>query len=249
MKLELILSFIASLLISFQIAAQDLIFRKNGVVVKAIILNSYGKSISYHLYQAADSSTYFISTTSLDSIIYTNGNKDRFNNKITIISNSFSDSLSEYNHHLIGADLAGLLFYHSLILSYEYLPGKTRIGYKVAFAKNIKHINENEFYYHTNINMNLSWSVRIGLNYYIFPPRTFRFGTGLHYVFGRMVSPFNGYFSDGSQGNKNMNGIIMSFYGFYNMNKNLAANLGIDKPVYSEPSATSVLRCEILLNF
>lgn len=261
MKLNRILLTTTALLVFMQIAAQDLIYRKNGEVVKAKILNTTDKSLSYKQYERADSTTYFISAAIIDSIIYQDGKKETFIKKSIPVIQQPVEIYSSYKHHLIGADLTGFLFYRNLIVSYEYLPGKAKLGYKAAFAVNLDPIP----YYDYGINSypgnsyrygrTTKWSARIGMNYYFFPPRTFRFGTGLYYLFGSYSSEKTIYNSDHSSptivtDNKNIQGIILSLFGFYNISKDLAINLGMDAHLYFNPSSANyVIRCEILYNF
>ena len=254
MKLKQIFLSAILLFISFQIAAQDLIYRKNGEIVKAKILNTTDKSISFKLYERAENLTYNINFAVVDSIIYENGEKETFFNKpVPVISTDNNQNLN-YRHHLLGADLIGYLFYRNLLISYEYLPGKTRLGYKLAFAKNLK-----PWYYYGyegsfNYGRNLNWSTRIGMNYYFFPPRTFRIGTGLHYIFGSYTINKSNYNPDNTyiqvSEDAKARGILLNFSGFYNITESLAINLGFDAPLHINPSSgTSVIRCEIILNF
>ena len=261
MKLKQILLITTILFSSVPITAQDLIYRKNGEVVKAKILNTTDKSLSYKLYERADSFTYFINVSIIDSIVYKDGKKETYLKKIEPVAQQPKELITNYYHHLIGADLTGLLFYRNLIVSYEYLPGKAKLGYKAAFAVNLDPIP----YYDYGINSypgnsyrygkTTKWSARIGMNYYIFPPRTFRFGTGLYYLFGSYSSEKTIYNSDHSSStivtdNKNIQGIILSLFAFYNINKDLAINLGMDALLYFNPSSANyVIRCEILYNF
>lgn len=261
MKPKPILLILSALLFSFQIAAQELIFKKNGEVIKAKILTSNDKSLSYKLYEHKDSITYYINTSVIDSIIYRDGKKESYIKKITPVIEQPKELITNYCHHLIGADLTGFLFNKNLIVSYEYLPGNARIGFKAAFA-----LNTDPLTYYNSGDVGYSgdsfgfgripkWSTRIGMNYYFYPPRTFRFGTGLYYIFGSYKSGKYIYSSDYSTStlvtkNNSLNGIILSFFGFYNLNPNMAINLGFDTPLILNPSSTNyVIRCELMLNF
>jgi len=245
----------AALLVFHQISAQDLIFKKNGEIVKAKILGATDESLTYKLYNPVDSLTHVINTHAVDSIIYQNGTKTSFK-KITIVSNQPPKAQNAYNtHHLIGFDLSGYAFYGNLTLSYEYLPGEANWGFKAAFAKNVDPPKYQS--YNFNFNMTPDWSTRLGINYYTFPVRTFRIGTGLYYIFGK-YSIYNYYSYDpnesyGTSGdNRNMSGVVLSLFGFYNLNKHLAFNPGFDIPLIMNPSSNTfntAFRCEILFNF
>lgn len=260
MKLKQLLVTTAALFICFQIAAQDLIYRNNGKIIKAKILNTVNKSLSYKLYDQMDSTTHFISVAIIDSIIYQNGKKETFIKTIVPSIQQSSELITNYNHHLIGADLYGYLLYRNLIISYEYLPGKAKVGFKAAFAKNLEPWSYyNDAYFFDGDNFNFiripEWSARVGLNYYFFPPQTFRIGTGAYYIFGSYTTEDYIYSTDYSTStlvteNKNFQGIVLSLLGFYNIHKNLAINLGFDAPLYLSPSSkNTIIRGEILINF
>lgn len=253
MKLRQVLLPAATVLISLQISAQDLIYKKNGEIVKAKILSASDESLSYQLYKPVDSLTYFINTQAIDSIIYQNGLRTSFK-KANVVSPHQGKDQNIYNtHHLIGLDLAGYGFYRNLTFSYEFLPGEAKLGYKVAFAKNVEPVQYPSFEF--NFSRIPDWSTRLGINYYFFPPRTFRLGTGLYYIFGQ-YSTANYYpnepFTTSVSDKQNMSGVIFSVFGFYNLNKHLAINFGFDSPLYLHPNSSifyTVIRCEILFNF
>ncbi len=49
-----------------------------------------------------------------------------------------------------------------------------------------------------------------------------------------------------------MSGMILSAFGFYNLNKELAINFGLDVPLHLSPATSqfyAVIRCDILYNF
>ena len=253
MKLKLMLVLAATFLISIQIAAQDLIFKKSGEIVKAKILSSSDETLSYQLYKSIDSLTYFINIQAIDSVISQNGTRTLFK-KVSVFMPQQDKDQNTYNtHHLIGLDIAGFAFYRNLTLSYEFQPGKANLGFKATFTKNVG----SDHYYSFNFNFSRvpDWSTRVGINYYVFPPRIFRFGAGLCYIFGKYSTlnyysnePYPAYVSD----NESMSGVIGSVFGFYNLNRNLAINFGFDSPLYLNPDSSifyTVFRCEILLNF
>ena len=234
------------LIIPLQISAQNLIYKKNGEIVKAKILTKSGKSISFKHFETKDSLTYFLNVAAIDSIISQNGVKETF---VKNIDNNHPQSRNlnpTGNHHLIGIDLAAYLLYRNLTFSYEFLPGKAFLGFKVAYTKKI----DSNPYYEFSFNKIQDWSTRLGINYYFFPPRTFRLGTGLYYIFGQYLSGYNFYNDTNSK--INVNGLGMNLTGFYNLKKNLAFNLGFDIPLYTKPyhdHSIFLIRCEILLNF
>jgi hypothetical protein len=114
MKTKRILCTSFALLLIFQIAAQDLIYKKSGEMISARMLNSTGQTISFHRYDPADSATYFISTSAIDSVIYQNGQKETYSNKNNLYKLRSSDP--HLNHHLIGFDLAGVLYRNVALL-------------------------------------------------------------------------------------------------------------------------------------
>lgn len=241
------------LIIPLQISAQDLIYKKNGEIVKAKILTKSGKSISFKHFEPKDSLTYFLNVAAIDSIISQSGVKETFVKNIDNNHRLTRNPDATFNHHLIGIDLTGYLLYRNITLSYEYLPGEARLGFKAAFAKKVASTPNPSIGF--NFNRIPDWSTRLGINYYIFPPRTFRLGTGLYYIFGKYSNEYYyayDSYSTNVSDNGNMSGLVLSAFGFYNLNKNLAINFGLDSPLYISPASSIfrlVIRCEILLNF
>jgi len=248
-KIKRVLFCIAALLMTLQIAAQDLIFKKNGEIVKAKILEASDESLLYKLINPVDSLTRVLNTHAIDSIIYQNGTRTSFK-KVNIVGNQPQKDQNTFDtHNLIGFDMAGYLFYRNLTFSYEYLPGNARWGFKVAIAKQQ---NPGGYYIDTGFNFARipERSTRFEINYYIFPVRTFRFGTGLSYIFGK-YSPSPYYYTP-KPFTQDMKGGILSLFGYYNFNKYLALNLGFDVPFLFDPSANyvnTIFRCEFCLNF
>jgi len=215
MKLVKILLPAALLIISFQISAPVLIYKKNGEIVNAKILKSSQRSICFKNYNAHDSITYFHSVSAIYSSIFQNGVKDTF-----VAINSDKHSLthnlsSTFNHHLIGFDLSGFLIFRNLTFSYEYLPLITNIGFKAAFAKNVEKVS----YPGLNFNRYPNWSNLPGDQLLLFTATDIPFETGLFYIFGK-YSMVNYYYIDPSPtpvvltGNSNMSGVIMSAFEF-----------------------------------
>lgn len=252
MKCKQIILLIFAFSFSVQTEAQDLIYKKNGEIVKAKIVDQTGKSLKYKINGQSEGIDYFISTAVIDSIVYENGIKDTYIKKIDEPSPSVLPIKNTYKHNLIGLDLAGLTFYRNLTFSYEYLPRAAKIGFKVAFAKNVKLLDYYE-YYLFNFARYPDWSVRLGINSYIFPPRTFRIGTGLYYLFSSFPKAefmYNySYSNDNPTTYKNPNGLVLNLFGFYNITENLAVNFGWDIPITIKPPSQTAIRCEVLLNF
>lgn len=247
MKCKQITITISVLLFSLQIAAQDLIYRKSGEIITAKILKTFVKSIEFQI-PDKDSAIHYLNVSAIDSIAFQNGEKQTFKtepNKAQLNPNSVSPA---YNHHLVGVDLLGILFYRNITVSYEYLPDKAIIGFKGAFSKNIKPAGE--YFNPFNFASNSDWTCRIGINGYLFAPRTFRLGAGLYYILGSYSNtPYYYDPNTSGEGNKTVSGVVISIFGFYNITKNLAFNLGMDFPSSVSPSSQSVLRGEFFINF
>ena len=248
MKCKQITVTISVLLFSLQIAAQDLIYKKSGEIIAAKILKTYIKSIEYQVPDQSDNSIHYLNVSAIDSIVFQNGEKRTFKtlpDKTQLKPNNISPV---YNHHLVGVDLLGILLYRNITVSYEYLPGKAIIGFKGAFSKNIKPAGE--YFYSSNFASYSDWTCRIGINGYLFAPRTFRLGGGLYYILGSYSNtPYYYDPNTSSEGNKTVSGVVISIFGFYNITKNLAFNLGMDFPNSVSPSSPSFLRGEFFINF
>lgn len=254
MKCKQILVLIFACFWSLLIDAQDLIYKKNGEILAAKIVSTLAKSINYRLPGETDQTIHHLSVDALDSIIYQNGRKNIFFHKQPEFQAPEQSIRPGYKHHLIGVDLAGLAFYHNLTFSYEYLPGKASVGFKAAYGRNIRSMEAFDYYYSFNFGSFPEWTFRAGINGYIFPQRTFRFGSGMYYLLGSypvLEYGFNNSNSDFWEitGNKELRGLVFCAFGFYNITKNLAANLSWDIPVAMTPESRTILRCELLLNF
>ena len=252
MKTILPVLFMLVYIISPQISAQDVIYKQNGEAVNAKILNQTGSAISYRYYDNRDSLTYIISTSVIDSIIYQNGVRDIFNKSVADYSPSIQSYTPDYRHHLTGTDFWALL-YNNVSVSYEYLPGKANLGFKLAFSKRLKGYDLYDYEQHDEYYPVLyrftRWYMKAGMDYYIFPPRTFRLGMGLNYLFGQYLVNKSTFQSSTYTVNY-IHGLTLTVFGFYNITKNLAYNLGVEIPVYINPKAyTGWLRCEIMYNF
>jgi hypothetical protein len=241
MKLNTLLILLSCLVVSFHLNAQDLIYKKSGEKVEAIMIEKMGKSRPYKLFAHPDSVTYYISTSVLDSIVYQNGEKEdfRFNVPVNNLRQEFGGI--HYRHNLVGIDLFSLV-YSSFSVSYEYLPGKCKVGFKGKFAYNS---HPQDFYpVYTTYSTVAKWHLTAGFNYYIFPQRSFRFVTGLHYLFGMYSSPEN------AGEKKRMQGMVLSTGAFCNFIPSFAMNLVLQNPVFMEPHfREKVLNIEILFNF
>ena len=253
MKCKQITITISVLLFSLQLAAQDSIYKKNGEIITAKILKTYLKSIEYQVPGQPDNSIHYLNVSVIDSIRFQNGQRQTFLSKSPETALEVHSANPVYNHHLVGADLFGLLLYHNITLSYEYLPGKAIVGFKVALSKNIKS-RADYYYYPFNFTSITDWNCRFGINGYFFAPRTFRLGGGLYYIFGSYPIEHyyydpNTYTSTYQHETGSMSGVVFSIFGFYNITKNLAFNLGMDFPSFVSPDSQSVLRCELFLNF
>ncbi len=242
----------ALMVIPTTISGQDIIFKSNGETIKARILSKSTLSRSYRLFEHQDTITYFLKTALIDSIHYQNGVKEIFDKSSVSSTTEIPEILPEVNHHLIGADVASFVFRKNLTFSYEFLPGKAHLGYKIAYGHNLNPwpTYQDDYF---GLTHNALWYGSVGMNYYFFPPGSFRLGTGLRYVSGKYEVQFYEYSNETPvewKERRNFNGMMLSLFGFYNIHKNLAINLGFDAPVAMKPkNSATVIRCELLLNF
>jgi hypothetical protein len=254
------LTFLIIPLISFslQLIAQDMMYKSNGSKIPVKVVNRTSQSLSYRLTGARDSNLYYISTSVLDSVIFGNGKKEIYTlqRKTEPLPETFQES--GYGPHLIGTDVASIAFYQSLAFSYEYFIWKRNLGIKTLFGFSFSERGyyDDKWY---------SWSyqkgqfARIGLNYYFFPPGSFRVGTGLffiatnlqvhveHYIYNP-DPPYESNINKVAEVRKSRN-FGLTFFVFYQISKNIAVNAGFDGPIYSPADGNSVFRSEILLNF
>lgn len=243
------------LTLHFHIFSQDRIFRKNGEIISAKILEKTNRYCSYRLFGQADTLTRFLSVSAIDSIIYYDGRHEIVH---TTAGSSVIDQINENAklqppvsvlHNRIGADVIGLL-YKSLRVSYEFLPGKARWGYKASFSKNLEksdmYINE-----YLSLRRNTHWLGSLGVNYYFFPPGTFRIGTGLDYLAGSGEEYiYQENVSVAYKEKKTVSGIAFNLTLFYRLSNDLTLSFGTEYPVITNVERTSpIASLEILLSF
>lgn len=233
-------------------SGQDLIFRKDGDIIKARILSKNSLSRSYRLFEHPDSINYFLATSLIDSIHYQNGAKEIFDKIPASSTIETPEVVTDIKHHLLGADVVNFVFHKNLAFSYEFLPGKAHLGYKIGYCHNLDPwptFEEDNF----SAVRNALWYGSVGINYYFFPPGSFRLGTGFRYVLGKTEVKFYEYTNEIPlewNERRNFSGIMFSLFGYYNVRKNMAFNLGFDTPVAMNlKGSVTVIRGELLLNF
>lgn len=255
MKCQQILIVAIVSFISLHIEAQDFIYKKNGDTIISKVLETLPKSISYQIPGQTSNTVYYLSKSVIDSIIYQDGIIKRFEDILPEPA-VYSGIDRLHNHHLVGIDLAGLLIYKNYTFSYEFLPGKATWGFKVSYMQK----NNPPIGYHYNNRFDLAnsanWKLSLGTNIYFFAPRTFRFGTGLNYVFGEYPTDWTYNYTSGEQtwdrnltSRHGFKGLSFTGLGFYNITKYFAVNIGADVPINIKPKSTVSFHMEALLNF
>jgi hypothetical protein len=245
-------------IISPGITAQDILFKTNGDKVSAKVLLKSRYELTYRISGAQDSLLHHISTSALDSALYSDGTKDIFTLSSTADIQSKYESLV-YGSHLVGFDLGAFLFYNqSLSVSYEYLLLKQQLGVKVQFGMDPKEL----WYYDLMPDGSATGKgrfSRFGLNWYFYPPGSFRVSTGLHYIGSKYSyqgerwiydqEPPYGSHVEYVKGDRKYRFVVFSAYAYYQIFKNLAVNAGIDFPARGPNNPGAIFRSEILLNF
>lgn len=263
MKKTWVLFLLSCLLTSTGISGQDVIYRKDGEVIVARVIDKTSRYCIYRMDNETEPFRNFISTALIDSIRFEDGHVDIFEKqeavtwKNNLKTSGLADRGTEPGHHLVGFDVMGLL-YNNLRFSYEFLPGKAHIGFRAVYARNFDpetNWNGSIEPDYGNISLQSEWHSLVGINIYFLPPRTFRVGTGLHYCFGSCILGEMIYDEPTNTNtpvyeNKSLHGIIWSFLLFSKFQRNLAMNVGLDVPLYVDPSFSNVMfRGEILINF
>jgi hypothetical protein len=245
--------------------AQDIIFRKNGEVLKVTILTTTGKSRSYQLPGDDEGVVRHISTNAIDSILYENGTRDVFGQAPPDFILLMPEEIKSFNRNYLAIDAGALLFYRNLQVSYEYLPGRGYFGIFGTISKNLDPVYDshyageelyNEDNYYFSMLKYLKTSFRAGVNAYIFPPGFFRLSAGLSWItagYGYEKVEYIDYepwTRTILKENRTLNGILLSstlniqpddFYQF---------RLGADIPLYANPNfKVGMIRMELAINF
>jgi hypothetical protein len=258
MRIKLVYLIISLLYISFPIDAQDMMYKSNGGKIEVQVVDKNRQYLSYRLAGAKDSTLHYISTTVLDSVVSGNGKKELYalQRKTELLPETITKP--DYGRHLIGADAASLAFYKSLAVSYEYFIWNQSLGVKAMFGFNLSEDGyyDNKWY---STAYQKGQFARIGLNYYFFPPGSFRVGTGLHFIASKYKVHGEQYINNPDppyetiiqkvEEERKFRNIVMTVFVFYHITKNLAINAGLDFPNKSPYESESVFRSEILLNF
>lgn len=254
--------FFAFFVITQQIFAQAVIYRKNGEVISAYNLGKVGKTRSYNLPDDAEGIKRYISITAIDSIKYEDGSKDVFPS-FTFKENVQEGEKESFNHMLIGIDIAAMLFYNNIKVSFEYLPGNSIIGLYTSFSLNTdppdRFIYEGyeDYDFHSNIMKSVHWNGRAGINAYIFPPGSFRISSGLHWITGKYVEELIVHLqeppwsSTKSRTNKSFNGMLFSPGLHWQPKRFLRITAAVDIGIYPNPNVAdnSIVRTDLMFNF
>lgn len=254
--------FFALFLIAPQIFSQAVIYKRNGEVISVYNLVVAGKTRTYQLPGDAEGIKRHISITAIDSIKYEDGSKDVFPS-YGLKEKVQEGEIESFNRLLLGIDVAALLFYENLKISFEYLPGNGFIGLYAAYSLNTNphnfvYYNDAYTYYIYSIIMKtLHWNGRVGVNAYIFPPGSFRLSSGLHYITGKykeeMISfpDEEPWTSTHSVTDKSLNGLMFSPGLHWQPKDYLRITLAVDIGIYMKPKLNnnSILRTEISFNF
>ncbi len=245
---------------------QDLIFRKDGKVIRAKVRSSTSHYVTYQDADRQDSVVYHTSLDRIDSILYQDGRREQmalFRDPALPRGNGTVGNPWEptIRHHLLGVNLIGF-FYPSLEFSYEFLPWEAHVGFRVSMADNLGY----QDYYspgdfsgdekiYGNINQETNWHGMAGVNFYLWPQWSFRPSAGLHYCFGKRDQIRTVYSADYDYYNeirekKKVRGMVWSLSLYNNITKHLAFRLGTDIPLAMNPPIPVVMvRGDFLLNF
>jgi hypothetical protein len=246
------------------LTAQDILYKKNGEVIEVQNLSPSGKSRSYTLPGDAEGVIRYISTNIIDSILYANGTKDKFQTSAhRPVSIEFEKK--PFNRNYIGIDLGAISFYQNLKFSYEYLFGDGTVGLFAAFSKNLEPynviINESPDYeinpdYYSSLMRHLGWNGRFGINAYIFKPGFFRISGGLYLLTGKYTKETYRYIDREpwtiitKYPNNSMSGLLFSPAFIWQPDDFYQIRAGLDIPLYAEPKFyRTTVKVEAMLNF
>jgi hypothetical protein len=265
MKIRFWLLVIALWGIAESASAQDVIFRKNGEVLKVTVLTATGKSRSYQLPGDKEGVVRHISINAIDSILYENGTRDVFSQTAQGLSLPVPDEIKSFKRNYVAGDAGALLFYQNLQVSYEYLPGRGYFGIFGTISKNLKPVNDShyagdELYYEDKYYMSmlkyLKTSFRAGVNAYIFPPGFFRLSAGLswitaNYGYERLeYIDYEPWTRTSLKENRTMNGILFSSALNFQPDDFYQLRVATDIPLYASPNFyVGMIRLEVALNF
>jgi hypothetical protein len=244
--------------LSLHLTAQDMMYRSNGGKIPVQVINRTNQYVSYKLAGGGNFNLYYISTSVIDSIVFGNGNKELYTLHRKTETDTENIKISDYGRSLIGLDIASLVFYKSLSLSYEYFVLNRSLGIKALIG-----IDLSDHEYWDNVRPIYVYRkeqiARIGANWYFFPPGSFRVGSGVYFLAGNYnihgvqtiyntEPPYDASIQNVEE-NRKFSHFGLTVFVFYHITRNLAINAGIDFPNQSPGQNNSVFRSEILINF
>jgi len=238
--------------------AQDVLYKSNGETITVKVLLKNRHELSYTLPGDERNTVYHILTSALDSAHYQDGTKDVFvsgqdETRRQIPANPV------YGPHLIGLDVGAILFHSgSLSLSYEYQLAKRRLGIKAMFGTDLKVSEFWESEYSAGTTKKGHFA-RVGVNWYIFPPGSFRISTGLHFIASKyhiigenwiyeQNPPYNSHL-EFVDSNRKFRYMVLNCSVYYQIVNHLIMSAGIDFPARAPGDPGAIFRSEILLNF
>jgi hypothetical protein len=244
--------------ISSGIYGQDVLYRSNGekVMVKVLLKNRH--ELTYTRSGDERNTVYHISTSALDSALYQDGTKDVYVfERLSSIRPQPDNPV--YGHHLIGLDIGAILFYNqSLSLSYEYQLVNRHLGIKIMFGTDLKEAEYYDFDLSAGATKKGHFS-RVGLNWYIFPPGSFRVSTGLHFIASKYdikgekwiyeEDPPYGSHLEYVEAERKYRNVVLNGSVYYQIVNHLIMSAGIDFPARGPGDPGAVFRSEILINF
>ena len=240
------------------LCAQDMLYKSNGETITVKVLLKNRHELTYTRSGDEHSPIYHISTSALDSALYQDGTKDVFVfERLATIRPQQENPV--YGPHLIGLDIGAILFYDkSLSLSYEYQLAKRRLGLKVMVGTDFKESD----YYDFDLSIGATkkgYFSRFGLNWYIFPPGSFRMSAGLHFIASKYdikgerwiyeeTPPYNSRL-EYINVEKKYRSLVLNGSVYYKIVNHLIMSAGIDFPARGPGDPGAIFRSEILIYF
>jgi hypothetical protein len=240
------------------IYGQDVLYRSNGEKLAVKVLQKNRYELTYTRSGDERNTVNHISTSALDSALYQDGTKDVFVfERLSTIRPQPDNPV--YGPHLIGLDVGAILFYNqSLSLSYEYQLAKRHLGVKFMYGFDTKESYLYDFDLSLGGTKKGHYS-RFGLNWYIFPPGSFRVSTGLHFIASKYnikgekwiydENPPYGSHLEYVEAERKYRSVVLNVSVYYQIVNHLIMSAGIDFPARGPGDPGAVFRSEILVNF
>ena len=229
--------------------AQNVIYKSDSTQIFAKTIDNQGKTRKYTLDNETEGLLHYISTSSIDSIIYADGKIERFfksegqktgfPEKSNLLEKS--DEINTVKNNFIGVRPISYIYGVGNFFYERYFPPKS-LGWKTNVVFNLPGFDDYLY------EVNPVFLLESGINYYFLKSSYFRFSAGAALVGGITGRREWNEYTSTPKINKSFSGGALLNGSFWVIFNNLYGSLGLDIPM-GLPQYTYFTKLEIAINF